>query len=37
MIQPKAIRTQAATLARILLVILPIVLIACNKGGGSGY
>jgi predicted small secreted protein len=36
-IQPKAIRTRAATVARILLVVLPLVLAACNKGGGSGY
>ena len=37
MIQLKAIRTRGATFARILLVVVPLVLAACNKGGGSGY
>lgn len=37
MIQLKAMRSRGATLARILLVVVPLVLAACNKGGGSGY
>jgi predicted small secreted protein len=36
-IQPKAMRTRAATVASILLAVLPLVLAACNKGGGPGY
>jgi predicted small secreted protein len=36
-IQLKAMRIRGATVARILLVIVPLVLAACNKGGGSGY
>ena len=37
MIHSKAIRTRAAIVARILVVVLPLILAACNKGGGSGY
>ena len=37
MTQLKAIRTRASTVAGILLVVVPLVLAACNKGGGSGY
>jgi predicted small secreted protein len=34
----KAMRTRGATVARLLLVIVPLVLAACNNGGGgSGY
>jgi hypothetical protein len=37
MIQLKGIRARTATAARILLVVVPIVLAACSKDGGSGY
>jgi hypothetical protein len=35
--QLKTMRIRGATFARILLVVVPLVLAACNKGGGSGY
>jgi predicted small secreted protein len=38
LIQLNAIRSRGATVARILLVVVPLVLAACkNAGGGSGY
>jgi hypothetical protein len=36
-IQLRAIRAHGARAARILLAVVPLVLAACNKGGGSGY
>jgi hypothetical protein len=33
----KALHIRAATVAGILLAIVPLVLAACNKGGAPGY
>jgi predicted small secreted protein len=37
MIQLEVLRTRGTTIARVLLIVIPLVLAACNKGGGAGY